>query len=796
MPASSPLPSRVIRRLWVALTFFVAGAWGLGACQSAPSRGGSDAGVSAAGEPAASPMSGFRGDSLEPAAMAGSLLSRLARCQIHQDGFFVDFGRDAEDRARISRGLVEAPLSEHEGSGFRLISNTVDIPFLIDEALPASRVQIRVAGDGGVRGALGGRSLGTLRVRSRRDLAEARVLSFPVTAPDLAPGIHHLVLQPTGSRAGRAVEVDWALISPTSPQTGFRTPSQEALVRSVALGGDPRSAIVLSNDASVRCPVQLDGEARLSLAVGYLGAGEGLAEVIVRRPGLPPEALFRQVVRGAAERWLPLSLDLTPFGPDAVLEFRARSSDSSDSSDPAVSPDSSDSFDSSDPAGSSGDVGRVLFADPSVHEPEQPAQSEAAPLTDLAIVIVAEGFEPGDAASWQRLESLSWLAERGATFTDYRLPSPVSSASFASLLTGLSPDAHLLNDPGSRLADDLDTLATRVSAVGGQSAMFTGVPTTFPSFGFDRGWDDYVPLNPVDDESATAPLLRATQWLEAALEGAGTSTGETPRLVLVHLRGGHPPWDLDRASAAELEPPDYAGPIQPRRGGIILEQLRRHDGRLLAADLVRLEALRRNAAVDLDAALKPLLTMLRDRGRLADAMIVVAGGSPPGSAIPFSAAGSLRESQLHAPLLVKFPRGTDADRVRIMVTTTDLYQTTADALGVPIRPRVGEDLFCVATTAPSGERRTVVATLGDRYAARSGPWLLRGSGTSAPQLCALDSDPECEMDRFAADPIAAQVIWADVWAQRLAAERARRGRQPLVASPDPATLSALTAWGM
>ena len=266
--------------------------------------------------------------------------------------------------------------------------------------------------------------------------------------------------------------------------------------------------------------------------------------------------------------------------------------------------------------------------------------------------------------------------------------------------------------------------------------------------------------------------------------------------MLVHLRGAHPPWDLDRTAVTELLPPDYAGQIQPRRGGIILKQLRRRNGRLVAADEERLDAFRRAAARDLDAALQSLLASLRDRGRLAGALVVVAGGSPPGDGIPFGAAGTLRESQLQAPLLIKFPHGTEAARARTLVTTADLYQTIADALGLPARLPVGEDLFRLAKSNGAPERRTVVATLGERYAARSGPWLLRGTGKGVPRLCALYSDPECENDRVATDPIAAHVIWADVWAQHLAADQVRRGRVPLVASPDPATLSALTAWGM
>ena len=764
MLAVSRPSSHVVRRLWAATISVVVASAFAGCGRTADD--GPDPSVQKpdAATPEDGPAMRASGSRVPPSA-ARSFIPRIDRCQIHQGGIFIDVGREKHDRARLGNGLVATPLSEHEGSGFRVISSRVDIPFRIDEAQPAGHVQVRVAGQGRLRGALGGRSLGTLRVRSRPDLKEPRVLSFPGSAPALEPGIHHLVLRPARSRSGRKVEVDWALISSTAPKAGFRTPSQEALIRSVALGGDPRNALVLANDASVRCPIQLDGAARLSLDVGYLGVGEGIAQILVRRPGQPPVVVSRDVVRGAEQHWLPLNLDLTPYGPDAVVEFRAESP---------------------------GDVGRVLFADPRIEESAPPSSGLGLdiPSTALAVVIVAEGFDAGEAADWQRLESLAWLAGRGVTFTNYRLPSPVSSASFATLLTGLSPDAHLLTDPGARLADDLDTLATRVTIAGGQAAMFTGVPTTFPSFGFSRGWDEFVPVSPIDDESATSPLARATAWLGNAPAGLG------PELLVVHLRGGHPPWDVDRVSVTELPPTEYAGPVQPRRGGIALEHLRQRNGRLAESDQVRIEALRRAAALDLDAALESLLALLRAQGRLADALIVVAGGAPPGDGIPFSAAGNLRESGLQAPLLVKFPQGTEAVRARSVVTTADLYQTISDALRLPVRPPVGADLFRVATSGPSPERRTVVARLGERYAARNGPWLLTGTGKSTPRLCALYSDPGCEHDRFATDPIAAYVIWADTWAQHLAAEEARRGRVPLAASPDPATLSALPAWGM
>lgn len=766
MLAVSRPSSRALRRLRAA-TISVVVASGLAGCGRAADDGPDPNAQKPGAAPAKDRPAQRPSEPPLPASAARSLIPRIDRCQIHQGGIFIDVGREEHDRARLSNGLVATPLSEHEGSGFRVISSRVDIPFRIDEAQPAGHVQVRVAGQGRLQGALGGRSLGTLRVRSRPALEEPRVLSFPGSAPALEPGIHHLVLRPAGSRSDRKVEVDWALISSTAPEPGFRTPSQEALIRGVALGGDPRSALVLANGANVRCPIQLDGAARLSLDVGYLGVGEGVAQILVRRPGQPPVMLSRDVVRGAEQHWLPLNLDLTPYGPDAVLEFRAESP---------------------------GDVGRVLFADPRIEEsaPTSPGTGLGVdiPSTDLAVVIVAEGFGAGEAEDWQRLESLAWLAGRGVTFTNYRLPSPVSSASFATLLTGLSPDAHLLTDPGARLADDLDTLATRVTVAGGQAAMFTGVPTTFPSFGFSRGWDEFVPESPTDDESATSPLARATAWLGNA------PTGQGPELLVVHLRGGHPPWDVDSASVAELPPTEYAGQVQPRRGGIALAHLRQRNWRLAEPDQIRIEALRRAAAVDLDAALEPLLALLRAQGRLAGALIVVAGGAPPGDGVPFSAAGNLRESGLQAPLLIKFPQGTEAVRARSLVTTADLYQTISDALRLPVRPPAGEDLFRVATSLPSPERRTIVAILGERYAARNGPWLLSGTGKTTPRLCALYSDPDCEHDRFLTDPIAAYVIWADTWAQQLAAEQASRGRVPVAASPDPATLSALTAWGM
>jgi len=416
------------------------------------------------------------------------------------------------------------------------------------------------------------------------------------------------------------------------------------------------------------------------------------------------------------------------------------------------------------------------------------------------VVVIAAGLDRRRVPPWGpigKLSALGHLARQATAFTRYRAPTTVPAGVLASLLTGLLPHAHTVEDPAARLPATASTISRIVKQSSGRTAFFTGVPTSFASFGFDAGWDRFEAFSPVQDTPASAPLQQAASWLGQELEGA-----EPPRLFLVvQVRGGHPPWDLSKEEVARLPPEEYGGILDSRRGGIVLEKLR--TSRLGAHKLpeeewVRLRALQDAALLKQDAALGELIDVL-ERARVWDQTLFVfcgdvATGDPP--VLPYEPAGRLTEDRLLVPLLVKFPGARPEPKESpAPVSAPDVTLTILDALGLDApRGVVGYDLMRAAAGQEPPAGRAQVATLGTHYATRVGSWLLSGEFGKVPSLCRLDVDPACVTDARDENPIAAQAAWRFTY-QALVTPGPPGAPTREPAAVDPDTGAALTVWG-
>jgi hypothetical protein len=343
-------------------------------------------------------------------------------------------------------------------------------------------------------------------------------------------------------------------------------------------------------------------------------------------------------------------------------------------------------------------------------------------------------------------------------------------------------------------------LSERVHELSGESAFYSGVPQTRGVFGFERGWNRYEAFSPVQDLPATEPLERARGWLEQRLG----RDRELRRLLVLHLRGGHPPWDLAREEVAQLEPHDYSGSLEARRGGIILKhqraQPRPAQRRLSPADWTRLQALELAALAKQDEALGAVLDLL-ERSQLWDqTLLVFTGDVGPGDGpeAPFGDAQPLSEDRLVVPLWIKLPGGRQAGTVIPgPVTSVDVSATLAAALGLPAKDGLeGLDLARLAMGEGPVTGRPLASQLGSEYALRWGHWLLRGTSPQTPTLCDLGADPACANDALERSPLAAEALWRAAFDEhrRQAALESAAPRSEL-APVDRETAAALQVWG-
>lgn len=706
------------------------------------------------------------------------LISNLSECEVHHDGLSIDLGtRAAQSRRGFSAGpFADEGRVDREGASFaQIFDRKLTYELWVDAPRQDFFVSLRVHGGlaRGLSAYIDRKSVGSAKVVP----GQTQVLKLPVRHREISRGHHTLLLRFWGAHAARQrkpyIEIDWIRLATEGQSTNdYAAPTLRDIVSDEALQGAPKRSVVLRAPSSLRCPLRPSSDAVLRVALGFWGAGQGRAAVRVLRDGQPPVTLVQRTVQGGnGAAWTPLEIPLAKFADQLIaLEFAT----------PQVTR-----------------TGRVMFGEPAiVHAKARPLHVRHA---KTVVLVIGAGLDRHQIPPWGSIGTLTAfgeLARRGVAFTNYRVPSTVPASVLATMLTGLPPRAHGLEDPAARLPASVKTLAELVKEASGRTAMFTSVPTSFPAFGFDHGWDSFQAFSPVDDIAASAPYTHATAWLDEEL-----GQGVRRRFVLLYTRGVHPPWDLTPTEVSNLKPPEYDGALSARRGGLVLGRIRRRSSRkwrrLTDQDWVRLRALEAAALAKENAALAGLIAELKKKGAWDDALLIYVGDVGPGDApsVPFSPAPRLREDRLAVPLLIKFPGHAFAGKqITTPVTTVDVARTIADALGLKVPDFAeGADLYATAAGVQPIVGRPLLATRGREYSTRVGLWVLNGELERVPALCDLRIDPACSNDVLNQDPLAARATWQWTFDAESAALRHHVVRQPAVIDAD--TAAALEVWG-
>jgi len=709
------------------------------------------------------------------------IIPNLSWCDVEHEGTVLDLGGPmaAAYRGFGSSQADDSEDVERDGQTFvRAYGRSLRFDFWLDE--PHSGTVVSVRAYGGAAKWLGvtidDKRVGAVKLVP----GESRVLTLPALAAELSRGHHRLKFSFTGGgRGSRQIqgELDWVRIGERGLETaGYAAPTLNDIVSDVVLNGAPKRSLVLRAPSTVRCWLRPAPDARLKVALGFWGTGKGTAEVRVVSDGEEPVVLqTRRVTGGDSASWTPLAVELAPFAGKVIgIEFRAIEGSRE---------------------------GRIAFGDPSVAR--KPSDPLVVPRANLAVVVLDASADRRRVPPFGpigKLTSLGELARAGTAFSGYRAPSVVVQSVVASLLSGLAPRGHRLEDSNARVGSSVRLLSEMVKEASGRTAMFTGVPTTFAAFGFAAGWDTFDAVSPVQDLPATEPITRGLKWLELELDDEHAG----PRLLVVHARGAHPPWDIPRDEVQSLRPEEYSGILDPRRGGIMLAALRgkskRNAHHLQEDDWVRLHAFEDAALVREDGAIEQLFALIRKKNAWDRTLIVFAGdvaaGDPPD--MPFDPQGALSEERLAVPLVVKFPGGDLGGRDEpLPVGASDVTATVLTALGLPVPEYVeGADLYAAAHGRVPVATLPLIATMPGRFATRFGSWLLRGELGKVPTLCAVDVDPACVNDVFDQRTFAARALWLATFRGEARATRSPgRAKESVPAVLDPDTISALTVWG-
>lgn len=714
-----------------------------------------------------------------PGRMIVDLVEQIPSCDLEHRGLLLDAGSPAMTGRFAWTGTAPQGVEsvEHDASTWMHVSTrTVRVFFVLPQA---ERIFVAARSMGIVSRAatvsLDDQPLGTLNFQR----GQIRVATTNATTLPVDPGLHTLTFRFMGrvsqSSGDAFADLDWIRIGvPDESAATYGPPTlRDVVAPAAALSGVPHRSIALRGPGALRCALRLPPGARLRVSLGLLGPGEADAQVRLVRDGEKPVELVTQHVAGGDKAtWTNLDVPLEPHtGKLTNLELRAEGT----------------------PQGA-----RVLFGDPVIVLPAAPppATSKA-----RAVVIVAfNGISRADLPPWHsgptpNLPTLTELALTGTTFHRHRAPTSFSGAAMASLLTALPPRGHTLTDLGARVPASRTMLGAIAHDASLRAAMFTGVPSTFRAFGFGAGWERFSEYPPYGNDPATAPIDQAATWIADVLRAAP----DARLLVMIHARGGHPPWDVSPKEQMLLPPQNYTGVIETRRGAQQIAQARKRkdkkDAVLSPEDMQRIHALESAAMTAEDRSLGALVSALKTAGIWESTVFVVTGDVGSGADQLYADAEDLAEPRLSLPLYVRFPDGHfSGANVHLPTETWDITQTALSALGISFSSHgLGRDLSAVASGLEDSSADPQIATLDDRYSARWGELIMTGRYDAAPFLCDLEVDPTCAFNRRDAMPQATQALFRRIMQRDQATRTDATKREP--ATLDADTAAALRVWG-
>jgi len=305
------------------------------------------------------------------------------------------------------------------------------------------------------------------------------------------------------------------------------------------------------------------------------------------------------------------------------------------------------------------------------------------------------------------------LAKRGSVFEHAYCPTPHTSYSVTSLLTGKYLRPLLLQGAG----EDSDTWAGLLRTYGFRTAAFYPPAVFF----IDQSRFTSFEQRALDFEYRWVEFAEGEKRLAQVREYLRSSPRDKPLFVWVHLFGPHEPYEAHPELQLQLGDRD----------------IDRYDSEIAAAD----------------ATLGELLKLMDARSAGAVTIVSADHGEEFGDHGGRYHGSSVYEEQVRVPLVVVGP-GVKAQRVSEVVQTIDLLPTTLAALSVPRPPRIrGRDLGqLLAGKRPSGAGMAYAETDEQALYAEGPLRLLCARRLGACKLFDLDKDPGETRDASADHP--------------------------------------------
>ncbi len=746
-------------------------AFGVSSCSN---RGSSSVGTD--GGSTAEPVTKSSTDPNREPEVVLDWIRRFDDCTLGHRGTLLDLG-DRTMRSRYGErlGAPDVVAFERDGSTWvHFKSRHISLSFVTTEA---------ITGEGGLTvsaRAKGGASKALSVVLDQKPIgqlalahAEVKVSELKSAMP-LEAGAHKLELRFVGggkSNPDGLGEIDWIRVGPYDGDAAYAAPTRRDALVSTTVGGRAQRAVSLRGNAFARCTGYVPSDAVLKTELAITGGGEAEVEIRVLRDRKDPSVVAHLTLGGPdATAWKPFSVPLGELDTTAAVELAVVRAQKGT---------------------------RVLFGEARVVRAKPLAPKT--PFTPArGVVLVVLGTTGAKSLSAfggpRKTPELAKLLERGISFEKNRAVSTFANATLASMLSGVGPREHGVVDGDTRLSKTPTLVSEALREAGITTAFFTANPTTSEIYGFDRGWETFRVHGPVEDIAATTVFDDAIRFVELHKKDRF--------FIVIHARGGHPPWDASADQMKDLPPQNYTGGLDPRHAGELLAKARRIPPviRYTDGDRERASALHTLAVEAHDLALGKLLSALRLNGRDDDTAVLVTGDVTPDETahVPFAETDTLDEPLLTTMLVVRPHRAIVVKSPTVDAPTENMHiaSTVLDAFG--LAPPLGfhsPSLFALAESKDRVEGRPRIALSSQRFSARFGDLVLSGTGDKESRLCDLALEPACATDVRTTHPLASETLHRRLF-DALALPEGTKALPPREeARLDPPAAAALKAWG-
>jgi arylsulfatase A-like enzyme len=277
---------------------------------------------------------------------------------------------------------------------------------------------------------------------------------------------------------------------------------------------------------------------------------------------------------------------------------------------------------------------------------------------------------------------LDGLLREGTAWTGVVTPAPWTTPSMMSLMTGLYPEVHHVDEDDRVLASSVRTLAQRFGDAGYTTAAFVPEATLTARFGFSRGFARFDERD-FGHSTVTSPAQSSAviDFIQRSLADQDAHGGRGRFFVWVHLWDPHynynppPPYET-RFLAGE----------PPSQGSVYnMIALKSSKNSLSAAQIENVVGQYDGEIAVTDHYLGEILDALRAAGRLDSTIVVVAGDH--GEAFQehgwLTHTNTVYEETVRVPLIARWPAGLPAGRrIGGARSLVDLSGSLADWAGL------------------------------------------------------------------------------------------------------------------